>query len=170
MIPQIETKQMSRKGYQFHFIWRFTIIFLFYVAMPSSDRVGDSTEVNWSRCYCVKTNVRDETALSWWILVFFTMLFGSYPRVRKYDLEQTTSVSNCFLMLIVWKRDMTVTLVYFTLVVKLSVVVKSNDQIWRSLEGFPQTADYFCVSVRELAQCDDLVFALTGTYIKSSSW
>lgn len=159
MIRQIETKQMSRKGDQFHFIWRFTIILSFYVAMPSlTGQWGKlkRTLLCWDKCYCCS------------LLVFFTMLLESpfEPTGNK-----TTLRINCsFLTLIVWKRYMTVTLVYFAVVLKMSGVVK-HDEICGTPEGFSsQTGDYFCFLVRALAKCDDLVLVSTGTFIKSSSW
>lgn len=63
---------------------------------------------------------------------------------------------------------MTVTLVHFTLVLKMSVVVKHHE-ICGTPEGFSQTGDYFCVLVRALTKWDDLLLVLTGTFIKSCS-
>ena len=63
---------------------------------------------------------------------------------------------------------MTVTFVYFALVLKMPGVVK-YDELRRMFKGFSQTDNYFYFLVRVLAKCKDLILVLTCTFTKSSS-
>lgn len=72
----------------------------------------------------------------------------------------TSRINFSFLTLIVWKIYMTVTHVYFAVVLKRHAVLK-YDEICVTPECFSKTDDHFCFLVRALPKRDDLVLVLT---------